>query len=261
MKKRLVLWLLPCLLLLAAAFLGPGLLLRREQSSVLDRRWELDASAYLLETDSGDYVQKLMALGSFETQYIEMKLEAAELRTIRETLADQINTLTALELLPAPFPTEMILDESAAFQARLQCVINPELGILFELYEISMTPLSFTARMDRSSGRLLSFSFMGNLAAMQNDVLLAEPKADWAVRCCEAWGAYYGMNAKLIRDTLPEELLRLLEETSPRFAVLPLLVFELTDPGGNAIQLGFTYFCEYTEEKYAFGSNFDEIQP
>ena len=48
MKKQTLLWALAAALLLAVAFLGPWLLLRREERAVLDQPRLLDASAWLM---------------------------------------------------------------------------------------------------------------------------------------------------------------------------------------------------------------------
>lgn len=238
MKKQTLLWLPVLALVLSAAFLGPRLLLRREQLAVLQARRRLDASAYRLESEAGGCLRRLALLNDPATQSIPFSTELPDRSAAQQALQAELTRLAELGAVPASLPEQAVRDaEDLAFQ-RI-CVVNPEQSALFEVYQLSAPWSEFTAVLDKASGKLLALSYGGDPAATQLEALLRRPNDSLDQRLAEAWAAYYGAEA-----TLPDALSGEEPKQSGQYFPAPiqeLLCLRLREDGGDPVLLILRY--------------------
>lgn len=241
MKKRGLLWALCAALLLAAAFLGPRLLLRQEERGVLDRPHLLDASAYLLESGSGDLLKKLRVLSDGNTEVLTLTLLDSDARSSQSSLTAELETLAEYGAVPASLPR--LAADSDTVTVKLQCVVNPALSLLFEVYDFYLPREGISARMDAATGKLLSLSCRGNPVMEETDLLYTRTDRDWAAEQSAAWARYFGLTLADTDSTTQEQLEEHLYRNSKADYLpgIPVLRATLRDGAGEE-----TVFCLYS---------------
>lgn len=265
MKKRGLLWALGAALLLAAAFLGPRLLLRQEERSVLDKPRLLDASAYLLEGDSGDLLKKLRVLSDDSTQVLSLPLPEGETRASSASLAAELEVLAEYGAVPASLPS--LAAESKMVTVQLQCVVDPALSVLFEVYDLYLPREGIRARMDGATGKLLALSCRGDPAAEETDLLYSRTDPDPGAAQAAAWARYYGLTASDTSTADQEELEEHLRysEKADYLPGFPVLRAVLRDGAGEETAFCLYYFVEFGEPMYAWHAETEDplfsIQP
>lgn len=204
MKRRGIFWALAAALLVTAAFLGPWLLLRREQKAVLDQPRLLDASAYLLEGEAGDLLKKLAALADSDGRVLELVLSGETEEELPAALARELAALAELGAVPASLPR--LAEEARSVTTQLLCVVDPSRGTLFEVCDLHLPTEGITARVDRSTGKLLYLRFWGEAALEEYELLMNAEGLSLLADQAAAWAVYYGLEAGEPALAAPGEL-------------------------------------------------------
>ncbi len=251
MKKRSLFPILSLILLLAAAFVGPRLLLRQAQSSVLDRPRLLDASAWLLEGSDGDLVKKLNALTHPVSQTVELYEENADEGALRAAFLKELELLGETGAVPASLPA--LARDAKEFLAVRLCVFNPAQSLLFELYEFELPGERIHARMDRSTGKLLFLGFTEDPAAEETDLLFSGTDPEAAAKQAAAWAEYYGLSVSRTENASREELSTFLEEID-RMDYLPSTpLLRVTFRDGAGEEAVFCLWLSVQSDAWVFG--------
>ena len=213
-----LLWGLLTLLLLALAFLGPRLLLAWEQAASLEANFQLDASAYLLETAPGDYLKKLQSLSGQFYESIPLRTENVDLALARGRAVEELERLEDLGLLPRGFSRDVEASEATMSVGRF-CAVNQDLGTMLEIYQIESSSRPLVLTVDKATWKVLQLSFT-DLNLAYTDGLLAECGNTLPRRVAQAWADYYGLPLLSESGQAPEEL-GLILETRTNFDMLP----------------------------------------
>lgn len=243
MNKRRWIFVLLLILILALAFLGPWLLLRREQQNILQEIRRLDAAAWQLETESGELLKRLSVLNDPASQSILFSTELSDRRAAQQALRSELTRLTELGIIPALL-REQVLPEAEAMEFERLCIVNPERAVLFELYQLNLSWQDFTVLLDKSSGKILSLSYSMEAAEIQLKALMEQKDEGWAAVLAEAWAVYYGAEAEL-QSVMP--LPELTEALRNPFDYRRdcLLRLTLRDPAGSRAVLALHCVSEY----------------
>lgn len=191
MKKQTLLWALAAALLLAVAFLGPWLLLRREEQAVLDQPRLLDASAWLLEDEAGSLAIKLSVLFGADTETVELYEEELDRTDLRASFLGELEALAQAGAVPASLSG--LARDAEEFMVQPLCVLNLSRSMLFEIYEFDFPRERLHAQMDRTTGKLLSLCFRGDPAQAEDELLFAPDAEETVRRQGAAWAAYLGL--------------------------------------------------------------------
>lgn len=246
MKKLNLLWYLPVLLLLAAAFLAPRFLLRRDQSAALAERHVLDASAWLLDTKAEDSLQELAILCAPGTETIPLSTEDADQQAAYRALWTELDRLTELGAISA-VTADLLSPDRDALEYERVCVVNPERSALFEVYVITSLRHEFSVWLDRSSGRILRLLYSREAADLQTEEILSQLDETQAESLGRAWAAYYGLSAES-RETISRENFQMLLEEFLHYGEagdpisIPMMTLTLRDSEGARVCLVLQYY-------------------
>ena len=246
MKWKTILALAAALLVLAAAFLLPGLSLRLQTWAALRTTLRQDASDVLLDPAPVDLVRKLRILTDTDAERIGMELEPEAREAVFETAERELQTLRDLGAVSREV-SEVITLDHALWAVEYVLFYVPETNLTADFYLLHLWHDYAVIVLDRATGKILSLQYANGVAGMYlTDTASAADE-------CAAWAAYFGLELSDPESTeIPYDRIRSHRNPAGTVDELWIASAAMSDAGGSTVRFGLHYEFFSYEENFLF---------
>ena len=230
MKRKTILFFAAAAILIAGAFVIPGLLLEGTVSQALNRPYRTEVTWADLRP-AENTVEKLAALTDDETTSVPLYVEE-DLEELARLLGRELDALGLAGAVPEELSGSLKAAVADGFDPQRYGVILPERHLMFEVLSVRLWSVDAELFLDGTSEKIISLSYTAENGTLPE----REDEEAQAFRELQGWADYLELTAvRMEREDLsPEEI------TQPAEGGSPILLKKavLTDDAGARVRFG-----------------------